>query len=75
MPVAAPLPDIAVHVMQAPRVRQLLADRVGLLAAVAAGLAPIAVPADTVEVGRGLAVPERADRARPAGVLPLGLGR
>src|SRR5205823_5933717 len=67
--VRRPLPDVAVHVVQAPRVRLLGADR--RVVALGVALEP-AVVADA-----GGAAAERVGRggAGPAGVLPLGLRR
>src|SRR5436190_1489374 len=77
VPVLAPLPDVAVHVHQAPGVgretahgRRLLA--VDALLAVAVGVVAVVVGL----VGRdGLAEVERGRRPRPAGVFPLGFRR
>src|ERR1039458_491784 len=49
IPVLAPLPDIAVHVIQAPLVGLLLTDRVGLSAAV------LGVPSVLFQFGLGVA--------------------
>src|SRR5262249_25663314 len=69
VPVGAPLPDVAVHVMQAQRVGVVDAD----LAGVAEMVAEVGPPG-------GDAVAEREPRVlsvatTPAGVLPLRLGR
>src|SRR5262249_37557306 len=79
--VRAPLPDVAEHVVQAPGVRQLGADRMGTVAAVQ--IEPCVVTQGHPRVRWDLAIiPERTPRAEgelarsagPAGILPLGLG-
>src|SRR5207245_1705847 len=70
VPVLAPLPDVPVHVAQAPGVRREVTYRGRRLprgvVAVVVGLVPLA---------DGFAEVERRGRARPAGVLPFGLRR
>ena|GEM_PF-4870144 len=69
VPVYAPLPDIAVHVAEAPWIGALAADRVCLLAAV--GRRPRIIPQVTITV----AAREARLRAGTTGVHPLRLGR
>jgi hypothetical protein len=66
--VVAPLGDVAVHVVEAPRVRLLRADRMGLLVGVVRepGVFPLAA---------GVAERVVRRRSRTAGVLPFRLGR
>ena len=63
--ILAPLPDIPQHVVQAPGIRFLAGDGMGLIAAV------LAVPGDGVEVFRVT----RRLRPRAAGIFPLGFRR
>src|SRR5439155_26142790 len=76
-PVLAPLPDVAVHVVQAPDVRRETPRRRRLLAAHAGAVAAVGVGAVVVgQVGaEDLAAGERRGGAGAAGVLPLSLRR
>src|SRR5207253_2302672 len=67
--VEAPLPDVAVQVVQAPGVGLLPADRVGGLVGV------LRVPGVLAEAVGGVAEGVRRAGAGAAGVLSLGLGR
>src|SRR5205807_2397098 len=62
-------PDVAVHVVNAPGIRQLLTAGMELAARVAA------VPADLVQIGDGVATVVSRGRAGPARIFPLRLGR
>ena len=69
VPIGAPLPDVAVHVVQSPGVRLLLAHRMRLAAGVA--LEPTVLR----QLGFAIAKTIPRCRARAAGVFPLCLGR
>src|SRR5262249_44036278 len=75
-PVGAPLPNVAVHVVKAPSIRLIGADRRG---ATQVGPAPGVIGIAAIEIGnaRGerIAKVERCRRAGSAGVFPLGFRR
>src|SRR5262249_10439875 len=75
-PIAAPLPDVAVHVVQAEGVGLVRADggRAGEIRTVAGAVGVIAVEVRG-EGAEAVAVVEGGRRPGAAGVLPLGLGR
>src|SRR5579884_3333605 len=75
VPVLAPLPDIAVHVIKPPGIGREAAHRRGLLPIdplFALAVGGVAVVVGLVRRDR-LPEVERGGRARPAGVFPLGL--
>src|SRR5436305_13343333 len=74
--ILAPFPDVAVHVVEAPRVRAKRAGGDGAAAVLARRLSGQRVAAVVVRVGGGEGAAERIRRRRagPARVLPLGLG-
>src|SRR5262249_10912715 len=81
VPVAAPLPDVAVHVVQPQRIRRVRADSTRLFQVRALGRAAIRIIA--VEIGltggrrRAVADTEGSGRRAPSptGILPLRLRR
>ena len=67
--IVAPLPEITAHIVQAPRIGMLLADR----ARVPAGV--LVKPGELAQLGRRISRKVESSRAGPAGVLKFGLCR